>query len=148
LLGSLVGNGSAVATEFRDCFASAANGDVVHAAAAVANSLGGGGFQQVPLADGTDEGDLRACCDGGGPVTVAGAGERRVGEQEDVAAVGDAVPVDHGLGDAHPSPGEAVGRFHQFDAECSGSAVVVEHRVCRVRRCLCVHQCHRLGLND
>ena len=62
-------------------------------------------------------------------VAVAGAGERRVGEEEHVAAVGDVVAVDHRRRDAHPHRCGAALGGEQLDAQRPRCGVGGEHLV-------------------
>src|SRR5699024_8105883 len=54
--------------------------------------------------------------------------EGRVGEEEDVAAVGDVVAVGHDLGDRHRALGPAGSVIIDGDAQVLGGTVVGEHR--------------------
>ena len=69
-----------------------------------------------------------------GPAAAAarpepGAGEDRVGEGEDHAAVADAVPVDHVVPDGQLDPGPAVPVVKQLDAEHPRGGVGGHHRL-------------------
>jgi hypothetical protein len=82
------GDGAAAAAQLRDHGAvAAADRHVVEAAAACAVPLLGDGGELVAGPDRRHERDVAPGGDRALPVAVAGDGERRVGEQEDEAAV-------------------------------------------------------------
>ena len=107
----------------------AADRHVVEAAARPAVPLGGLGGE--PLADPhrLEEGDVAAGGDRPLPVAVAGHGEGGVGEQEDEAAVGDVVAVDHVGAHRHGHRGPAGRRHGQLDADGCRCPVLRQHRV-------------------
>ncbi len=105
------------------------DGDVVDPAAAVPNALGGPGKQHIPLARRPDKDNVPAGRDRHRAVAVTGQRERGVGEQEQIAAVGDAVTVDHRLGYPHPGHRRPRRRLDQLDAERTRGGIGSEHVV-------------------
>src|SRR5690606_38542218 len=121
----------------------AGDGDVGDPAAAVGDPLPGGGHQDVAEPAGGDVGDVAGGRDGGPAGGVARQGEGRVGQREDVAAVHDAVAVDHGVADRHAGAGvperlpaggvvarvdaQVDPQVEDLDAERGGGTVVGPH---------------------
>jgi hypothetical protein len=100
-----------VAAELGNDLVAAAHGDVVDSAPAVQHAFLGASGEQVAFGDGGQEGDAGHRRDRYRSVRVAGAGERGVGEQEDVATVPDRVAVHHRAGDPHADDRAALGEF-------------------------------------
>ena len=123
-------DGAAAAAQLGDHAAVvAADRHVVEAAAQPAVPLGRLGGE--PLADPhrLQERDVAAGRDGALPIAVARDGEGRVGQQEDVAAVGDVVAVDHVGAHGHGHRGPAGRDRDQLDADGRRRAVLHQHRV-------------------
>src|SRR5829696_4902597 len=118
---------AAVASELGDDGVGSADGDVVDAAATGVVTFGGLGDELVAEVGGAEEGDVAGGGDGDGAVGVAGEGEGGVGEEEDVAAVADAVAVEHGVADLHAGGGVAWGDVVDLDAEVAGGQVGLVH---------------------
>ncbi len=122
--------GAATATELGDHRTIVpGDGDVVDPAAAVPDAFGGPSKQHIPLARRPDKDNVSAGRDRHRAVAVTGQRERGVGEQEQVAAVGDAVPVDHRPGHPHPGHRRARRRLDQLDAERTRGDIGSEHVV-------------------
>src|SRR5699024_8219867 len=96
--GSADGQGAGAAAVDGDGLVAASDRDVVDARAALLDDLPAVGDEFVTDEGRLEEVDVPARGDRDRPGIVAGHGEGRVGEEEDVAAVGDVVAVGHDLG--------------------------------------------------
>jgi hypothetical protein len=76
-----------------------------------------------------DEGDVALRGDGALVVGIAGKGERRIRQQEDKAAMGDAVAVDHMRQNRHRQGGFAGLDLQDLHAETLAGVVFVPHRL-------------------
>ncbi len=122
--------GAATATEFGDHRTVVpGDGDVVDPAATVANALGGPGKQHIPLARGSNKDNVPASGDRHRAIAVTGQRERGVGEQEQIATVGDAVTVDHRGGYPHPGHRRPRRRLDQLDTERTRGDIGSKHVV-------------------
>jgi PPOX class probable F420-dependent enzyme len=124
-------DGPAPAAELRHDLIAAPDGDVVDAAAAVADALRCGRDQHITFSRRGHEGDVRPGGHRNWPAAVTGAGERGIGEHEHIAAVRDRMPVHHGRADGHPDRRSAVTSLEEFHAEVPGGEVGLEHDRCR-----------------
>src|SRR5699024_8636714 len=126
--GSAGGQGAGAAAVDGDGLVAASDRDVVDARAALLDDLPTVGDEFVTDEGRLEEVDVPARGDGDRPGIGAGHGEGRVGEEEDVAAVGDVVAVGHDLGDRHRALGPAGSVIIDGDAQVLGGTVVGEHR--------------------
>ena len=78
---------------------------------------------------GGDKDDLGRRGDRDRPVAVAGAGERRVRQGEDQAAVSDRMPVHHVAADGHAGDRPPLGVVDELDAQAPRSLVPRHHRL-------------------
>jgi hypothetical protein len=117
------------APELGDELIAAGDRDVVDAVASVVRAHPGLGGEQVAALARRDEDDVGARCHGDRTPAVAGAGECRVGEGEDHAAVADPVAVHHVVPDGHLGAGPALAVVEQLDAEQPRRGVGGHHRL-------------------
>ena len=103
--------------------------DVVDAGPSVARDFARGRNQNVAEFAGPDESDVALCRDGALVVRVAGKGERRVREQEDEAAMGNALAVDHVRLDRHRHRRLAGLDLDDLHAETLAGVVFLPHRI-------------------
>ena len=99
--------------------------DVVDAAAAAPRHLARGRGQPVAAMGRRDEGHRAVLRHGALVVAVAGEGEGRIGQREDVAAMAGAVAVGHLVGDGHRERRRARRDVFERHAEALRGAVLV-----------------------
>ena len=119
-----------MAAEFGDHEAFLArHGDIIDAGAAGALALDRLRHQAIAEPRRVEEGNGAVLCDRALVVGIAGERKGGIGEREDIAAVTDAVAVDHGRGHRHRQHGMAGIDRHELDAEAAARGVVGPHGV-------------------
>src|SRR6267142_4672685 len=124
------GDGAGMTAELRDHDLTCGDADVVDARSAAARDFPRGCDQHVAELAWPDEGNVALRRDGAVIAGVAGKSEGGIGEQEDEAAMRDALAVDHVRLHRHRQrrlPGLDLGNFH---AEALTGVVFLPHRVC------------------
>ena len=103
--------------------------DVVDPGPPAARDFARGRDQHVAELARPDEGDVALRCDRALIVRVAGKGEGGIGQQEDEAAMGDALAVDHVRLHRHRQRGLPGPDLDNLHAEALAGVVFLPHRV-------------------